>query len=128
MRAAGFTDIVGADDECHVGGLEFLVDVIELEDEIVGHARFGEQNIHLTRHSTGDGMDREFHQNVRRLQELYKFIELLLRLRRGEPIARNDDDAFGVAHENARVSRRGRLQAAFDVTGFVLGRFAKICE
>ena len=56
------------------------------------------------------------------LQQLHEFIELLLSLRDGETVARHDDDAAGVAHEDAGVAGLDRLQAAFDVALLVLGR------
>ena len=68
----GVHHVVGADDECHVGGLEFLVDVVELEDEIIGHAGFGKQDVHLARHAAGDRMDRELDGDACRLQQLVR--------------------------------------------------------
>jgi hypothetical protein len=58
--------------------IELVVDVVELENQIVGHARLGQQNIHLSRHAAGDGMDREFDVDARGLQQLDELIEFLL--------------------------------------------------
>jgi hypothetical protein len=57
VRAAGIHHVVGADDERDVGGGEFVVDVFELEDQVVGHAGLGQQHVHLARHAAGDRMD-----------------------------------------------------------------------
>jgi hypothetical protein len=77
----GVHHIIGADDECYVGRLEFLVDVVELEDEIIGNAGFSEQHVHLTWHTAGDRMDRELDGDPCCLQESYKLVEFLLSLR-----------------------------------------------
>ena len=105
VRAAGFTTSLAPMTSATSVVCEFVVDVVELEDEVVGHAGLGEQDVHLTRHAAGHRMDRELDRDACRLQQLYELIELLLALRGSKTVAGHDDDTLGVAHENAGVSR-----------------------
>ncbi len=82
--------VVRADDERHVGFLEFAVDVFHVEDDVVGHAGLGEQHVHVARHAAGHRVDRELHLDAGFLQQLHELIELVLGLRhrRGRSPAR----------------------------------------
>ena len=120
--------VIGADDERDVGVGEIVVDVLELEDEVVGHAGLGQQDVHLAGHASSHRMDRELDLDARRLQQLHEFVELLLSLRDGETVARHDDDRAGVAHEDAGVAGLDRLQAALDGALLVLGDGAEVRE
>jgi hypothetical protein len=51
--------VVGADDQRHVGDLELRVDLVEVLDQVVGHARFGQQHVHVAGHASGHRVDRE---------------------------------------------------------------------
>src|SRR3546814_18831187 len=46
----GVGDVVGADDEGHVGIGEAAVDVLQLENIVIGHVGLGQQNVHVPRH------------------------------------------------------------------------------
>src|SRR3546814_8002807 len=53
----GVGDVVGADDEGHVGIGEAAVDVFQLENIVIGHVGLGQQNVHVPRHAAGHGVD-----------------------------------------------------------------------
>jgi hypothetical protein len=52
--------VVGADDEGDVGLANSRVDVLQLEDLVVGHVGLGQQHVHVARHAAGHRMDRVF--------------------------------------------------------------------
>jgi hypothetical protein len=60
------------------------------------------------------------------LQQLHKFVKLLLRLSDRKTVTRHNDHTLGVAHEDTGIRRLGRLQTAFDRALLVLGFIAKI--
>lgn len=51
--------VVGADDHDDVSVLQLLVDLVHLEDHVVGHARLGQHHVQLSGHATCDGMHGE---------------------------------------------------------------------
>jgi hypothetical protein len=90
-------DIVGADDERHVRCLELGVDVVHVVDEVVRHAGFGQQHVHVARHAARHRVDRELHLHPAVDQELDELPDLVLRLRHRHAVARHDG-TFGVGH------------------------------
>ena len=128
MRAAGFTTSLAPMTSATSVVGEFVVDVLELEDQVIGHACLGEQHVHLAGHAAGHRMDGELDRDPRRLQQLDELVELLLALRDREAIARHDDDLFGVAHEDAGVACLDRLEAALDLALLVLGASPKLVK
>jgi hypothetical protein len=59
VRAAGLTTSLAPMTSATSVCLELVVDVVELEDHVVGHAGLGQQHVHLARHAAGHRMDRE---------------------------------------------------------------------
>ncbi len=84
--------VVGADDQGHVGILEVPIDVIELEDHVLGNARLGQQHVHLDGHAAGHRVYCEPHIDARCRQQLDDIIELGLRLGCRQAVAGDDDD------------------------------------
>ena len=58
-------DVVRADDQRHVGAGEVVVDLVEVEELVVGDVRLGEQHVHVPRHAAGDRMDGVLHRRRR---------------------------------------------------------------
>ena len=88
MRATGIDHVVGADDQRHVRGLELGVDLIEVGDQVVGHAGFGQQHVHVAGHAPGHRMDREAHDHAAIDQQLAQLPDLVLGLRDRHAVAR----------------------------------------
>ena len=55
----GVDDVVGADDQGHVGLREIAVDFVHFDEPVVGNVGFGQQHVHVAGHAAGDGMDGE---------------------------------------------------------------------
>lgn len=51
--------VVGANYQRDVGVREVVVDLVHFEHNVVGHRRFGEENVALAWHAAGDGVDGE---------------------------------------------------------------------
>ena len=54
----GVDHVVGADDQHHVGVLELAVDLVHLDQLLVGHLRLGEQHVHVAGHAPRNGVNR----------------------------------------------------------------------
>src|ERR1035438_1960327 len=52
-------DVVGADDEGNIGLRKVAVDLVHFDEAVVGDVGFGEQDIHVAGHASGDRMDGE---------------------------------------------------------------------
>ena len=52
-------DVVGADDERDVGLRQLGIDVVHLDERVVGNLGLGEQHVHVAGHAAGDRMNRE---------------------------------------------------------------------
>ena len=83
-------DVVGADDQRHVGGLELGVDLVQVGDQVVRHAGLGEQHVHVAGHAAGHRMDRELHLHAALDQQLAQLPHLVLRLRDRHAVAGHD--------------------------------------
>jgi hypothetical protein len=118
--------VVGADDEGDVGAGEFIFDVLELENHVIGNVRLGQQDVHLTGHAPCHRMNCELDRDTRGLKQLHEFVELLLTLRNGKTIARHDDDRGGITHEDAGIASLDRLKATLDVARLRLGNGTEI--
>src|ERR1700730_210968 len=55
----GIDDVVGANDQGNVCGLELGVDFVQIGNEIVRDAGFRQQDVHVSGHASGDRMDSE---------------------------------------------------------------------
>ena len=54
-------DVVRADHDRDIGRREVVVDLVHLQDDVVGDVRLGEQHVHVARQAAGDRVDREPH-------------------------------------------------------------------
>jgi hypothetical protein len=79
--------VIGADHIGDVGGGEVAIDLVELEDLLIGHVRFGQQHVHMARHAPGDRMDRIADPDPVPLQQVGHLFERVLRLRHGHAVA-----------------------------------------
>ena len=93
VRAAGLTTSLAPMTSATSVVGEVVVDVVELEDQVVGHAGLGQQHVHLAGHAAGHRVDRELDVDPGRLQQLDELVELLLGLRRRQAVAGHDDHA-----------------------------------
>src|ERR1700722_14240903 len=107
-------DVVGADDQCHVGGLELGVDLVQIGYQVVRYPGLRQQHVHVAGHAAGHRMDREAHRYTAIDQQLHQLPHLVLRLRHGHAIAGNDDDFLRERHHDAGVRGLDRLETAGD--------------
>ena len=66
LLGGGVHDVVGADDEHRVGAREVVVDVVEIEELVVGDVGLGEEHVHVPRHAPGDRVNRVLHRRALR--------------------------------------------------------------
>jgi AspT/YidE/YbjL antiporter-like protein len=59
VLGGGVDRVVGADDQHDVGLGEVVVDLVHLQDDVVGHLGLGQQDVHVAREPTGDRVDAE---------------------------------------------------------------------
>ena len=74
---------------------EFAVDVIHLDQAVVGDVGFGEEHVHVAGHAAGDGVDGELHVHAAAGEGIEQLADLVLRLRHGEAVSGDDDDTRG---------------------------------
>src|SRR5450830_1979047 len=111
-----------------IGVAELIVDIFQLEDHVVRHIGFSQQNVHLTGHAPRHRVNCELHRHACGLQQLDEFVELLLPMCDRETVPRDDNDAAGIAHENARIAGVDRLERSSDRVRFTFGDGAEIGE
>ena len=99
----GVDDVVRADDERDVGGLELRVRLVHLLQLLVGNVGLGEKDVHVTRHAAGDRMDGVDHLHAPRLEQVGELSDRVLRLGDGEPVARDDDHLVRVREQDGDV-------------------------
>ena len=68
-------------DEGDVGLGELAVDVVELEDLVVGDVGLCEQDVHMPGHASGDGVDGVAHLHSLGLERVGHLAKRMLRLR-----------------------------------------------
>ena len=56
------------DDQRNVRRVKVVVDLLQLQHDVVRHARLGEQHVELARHAAGDGVDAKAHVDAVRAQ------------------------------------------------------------
>ncbi len=93
----GVHDVVRADDDRDIGILESFVDVLHLVEFIVRDVDLGEEHVHVTRHTPGDGVDGELHVLAFRLEFRHQLFDNRLRLRQSHAVTGHDNDALGIA-------------------------------
>ena len=96
-------DVVGADDEDHVGLLELAVDVVHLPELLVGHLRLGEQHVHVAGHPAGDRVDRVVDLDAALAEHVDQVAQGVLGLGDREAVAGHDDDLVRVAEQDRDV-------------------------
>ena len=99
----GVGDVVGADDQRHVGLRKIAVDFVHVEQLVVGDVGFGQQHVHVSGHASRDRMNAEFHVDAALGQNVVEFAHLVLRLRHGHAVTGNDD----------HLARRGKNRSRF---------------
>jgi hypothetical protein len=105
-------DVVRADHHGDVGVREVLVDLVHLEDDVVGHLGLGEQHVHVPGHAARDRVDREAHVDALLAQQLGDLVDRVLRLRDRHAVARHDDDALRLAQQLGRLGAADRRDLA----------------
>ena len=95
VRAAGLVTSLRANHQRDVGLRKLPVDVVHLDQAVVGNIGFGQQHVHVARHAAGHGMDGEAHVHAALAQRVKKFPYLVLRLGHRHAVAWNDDDRVG---------------------------------
>ena len=102
-------DVVGADHEGDVGLSELAVDVLKLEDLIVGHVGFGQEHVHVARHAARDRVDGVLHLDAFLFELVGHLAQRVLGLRHRHAVARHDDDLAGVLQDVGGIVRRALL-------------------
>src|SRR4029077_8220425 len=91
----GIGDIVGADDQRDVSLAHVAIDVVHVEEFVVGDVGFGEEHVHVAGHATGDGVNAEADVDAAFGERVEKFADFVLGLRDGHAVAGNDHDFVG---------------------------------
>src|SRR5690606_20459277 len=79
------------------------------------HTGFGQQHVHVTRHTSGNRVYGEGHVNALLLQQLHELVQLVLCLSHRQTVAGNDDHLAAVVHGNGRIGGVSRLHGALDL-------------
>ena len=95
----GVDHIVSADDYRGVGVIELRVYVFEVVELLVGDADLGQENVHVTWHTTGHGVDAEEDLLALGLQRLHQVSHGLLGLGDGESVTGYDHDFLRLVRE-----------------------------
>ena len=91
--------VVGADHEHDRGAGEVVVDLVHLEDDVVGHLRLGEQHVHVPGQATGDRVDAEAHLDAALAQLTGEVGDRVLGLGDRHAVAGGDDHRVGVEQQ-----------------------------
>mmetsp|Transcript_14374 Transcript_14374/g.18517 ORF Transcript_14374/g.18517 Transcript_14374/m.18517 type:complete len:253 (-) Transcript_14374:832-1590(-) len=102
--------VIRTDDESHFRVPEIGVDVFQLKHFVVGHLGFGEQNVHVAWHPSGNRVDRVGNFNAFFLKLVAHLFQSVLGLRHRHAVARNDDHFRSVLHDEGRVFSRSTLE------------------
>lgn len=89
-------NIIGTNNENQVSLWEIFIDFFHLKDDIVWDTDFSEKDIHLSRHSTSNGMNGESYIDSILAKCFGHFSDGVLSLCYSHPITRNDDDIFAI--------------------------------
>jgi hypothetical protein len=90
LQSRGVDDIISTNDQHHVHFREVVIDFLHLLDDVVRNANFGQKNVHLTRHTTGNGVDGEPHVDFVFDEMLGEFSDRVLSLCDSHSVARNN--------------------------------------
>src|SRR3984893_1051847 len=105
MSRRGVGDVVGADHDGHVGARNVGGYLIHLDQLVVGYVGLGQQDIHVSRHAPGDGVDGELDLCAAPGKEVGELADLVLRLGHGHAVTRDDDDQPGGLEYHGRLLR-----------------------
>ena len=103
VQGGGIDYVVGADNDHHIGIFQGGVGVFQVQQFRVGDIRFGQQHVHVPRHTAGDGVYSVFHIHTVGFQQIIDLFTYFLRLSHRQAIARDDHDRAGVVKLNGRV-------------------------
>ena len=112
VPGVGVRDVVGADHERDVGAWELLVRLVHLVELRIGDVRLGEQDVHVTRHPAGDGMDRVADLDAALLEQVGQLAHVVLGLRHGHPVSGYEDDLVRVGQHDGDVVGARRADGA----------------
>src|SRR5467141_4683605 len=102
IRAGGRVgDVVGANHQGDVGLREVTIDLIHLDQAVVGNIGFGEQHIHVARHASGNGVNGETHVHAALAQSIVEFADFVLSLGHGHAVSGNYDDPVGARKDGS---------------------------
>ena len=102
-RAERVDDVVGADDERHVGIGEVVVDLVHLLEPVVRHVRLGQEDVHVAGHASGDRVDGELDVDAPGDEQVHELANRALRLCHGHAVAGHDDHALAVRHQDGGI-------------------------
>ena len=66
---------------------KIVVKLVHFENDVVGHFRFSEQNIHVPRHTTGNRVNAKTYIDTLGTQELSDFVDRMLGLCNGHSVS-----------------------------------------
>jgi hypothetical protein len=76
-----------------------VVDVVHLDELVVGNFRFGQEHVHVPRHSPGNRVNGESHIDAAFGQKIEQLFDAVLGLGNGHAVAGDDDDQVGLLHD-----------------------------
>mmetsp|Transcript_20826 Transcript_20826/g.67442 ORF Transcript_20826/g.67442 Transcript_20826/m.67442 type:complete len:892 (+) Transcript_20826:7-2682(+) len=91
----GIHGVVGADDERDVKLVDGGVHLLHLLDDVVRHARLGEEDVELAGHAAGDGVDRDLHLLAVRAEQRDELRHRVLPFGDGEAVPGDDEHLVG---------------------------------
>ena len=91
LGGGGVDGVVRADDQDDGGVGEVVVDLVHLEDDVVGDLGLGEQDVHVAGQSPGDGVDAEPDVDAALAELAGEVGDAVLRLGDGHAVAGGDD-------------------------------------
>jgi hypothetical protein len=98
----GVGDVIGADHKGNVGLGEVAVDLIHFDEAVVGDVGFGEEDVHVAGHASGDGMDGKTNFDALFGEDVVEFANLVLRLGHGHAVAGDDNHFVGGRQDRSR--------------------------
>ena len=106
VEGGGVDGVVGADDQDDGGVVEVVVDLVHLQDDVVGDLGLGEQDVHVARQAAGDGVDAEPDGDAFLAELAGQFGDPVLGLGHRHPVAGGDDHGVGLAEQFGHTLRR----------------------
>jgi hypothetical protein len=113
--------VVGADDDAHVHVRHARVDVVHLDELLVGHVGLGEEHVHVAGHAAGHRVDGEGHLGAVLLEQVAELADHVLRLGDGHAVAGDEHDRLRGLEDEVGVVGDDRLDLALDLGGLLGG-------